>query len=82
MREETGNDLRAEILSLTMKSSYQCSVGAWLDTRDDRAEWVAILIDPTLKGAGIWRAMSARGFTNKLPALHRHRRGDCDCDAA
>ena len=74
------SDLHNEIVGLAKHAGYPCTVESWLSTREDRGGWEEVLVDETLQGSAIWRAMHARGYQYKIQAVSRHRRKDCSCE--
>lgn len=53
-----------------------CSVCDWLDTRDDSAEWDAVIALPwqQANSKAIYRAMAKRGFQRGEKTVEDHRK--------
>jgi hypothetical protein len=70
------------IRAMSPTKGPRCTVARLLDelTEQDRATFLLALNDPDISDAALYRALENDGHTvARLPALGKHRRGQCNC---
>lgn len=64
------------------KTGPQCSVRKWLDSQSEVSDADLREAAREVSAAAAWRALAARGFTERRHSLERHIRGECACPSS
>jgi hypothetical protein len=74
-------DLAQALAATAPKKGPSCSIGKFLEGRDDRAQLESALTDTNLQTAHLTRALGLiAGMKFDPQSVSRHRKGACNCE--